>query len=517
MSSKAKALVRGSFFKGIEFFVRSAVSLMLTPFIIHSLGDKTYGLWVAVGSFIGYYGLMDFGLDLAINRFISRTVGLESSEETNKVINTALVIFTIIGFIALVVSFAAAYIIPQIIKNITDVETFIKVILILGVNIAIGFPLRVFSGVLTSNIRYDLNIIIEFIKLIVRTTLIILFLRHGYGIVALAVITSILDIGGYIARYLIVRHIYKYIVLSKRYVSRAIIKSLFSYSIYVFITKIANQLRYNVDNLVIITFIGVSQVTMYSIGSRLIIFFIDFIISTIGIILPVFSQYEAVNRNDLLIEKFLLMTKISGYLSILVGGLLIIFGKTFIEIWVGKEYLFSYNILIVLLASVILNLMQTPSVQLLYGTSKHKFLTILNIGEGIANLILSVVLVKYFGIMGVALGTAVPMIIMSLFILPVYTCRVIKYDIRKYYFEVMFPIVIKSLIIFVLLWLVFNNFISANYITLVILAVPVGFLFALLAFLVGFSPVERNYFINIIISLWQKKRKNKLIESIEIS
>jgi len=342
-------------------------------------------------------------------------------------------------------------------------------------------------------------------------------LRHGYGIVALAVITSILDIGGYIARYLIVRHIYKYIVLSKRYVSRAIIKSLFSYSIYVFITKIANQLRYNVDNLVIITFIGVSQVTMYSIGSRLIIFFIDFIISTIGIILPVFSQYEAVNRNDLLIEKFLLMTKISGYLSILVGGLLIIFGKTFIEIWVGKEYLFSYNILIVLLASVILNLMQTPSVQLLYGTSKHKFLTILNIGEGIANLILSVVLVKYFGIMGVALGTAVPMIIMSLFILPVYTCRVIKYDIRKYYFEVMFPIVIKSLIIFVLLWLVFNNFISANYITLVILAVPVGFLFALLAFLVGFSPVERNYFINIIISLWQKKRKNKLIESIEIS
>ena len=505
MSSKAKNLVKGSLLNGIGFFSQVTVTLVLTPLIIHSLGDKMYGLWVFVGTFIGYYGLMDFGLELAIHRYVSRAVGLGDPDEINKVINTALFIFTIIGFIALIVSLGIVFIIPHIIKNITETEVFTKVILILGCNFAIGFPLRVFSGILGSNIRYDLNMVIELIKLVIRTTLIIFFLKLGHGIVTLAIITSSIDISGYLARYILVKHIYKYIILSKQYISKSMIKLLFGYSTYVFITNIANQLRYNVDNFVILTFLGLSQVTIYSIGSRLVIYIITLIGSSIGILLPVFSQYEANNRNDLIIEKFLFTTKISSYLSILSGGMLIIFGKAFIERWVGKEYLSSYPILTILMISVVFNLMQTPSTQLLYGISRHKFLTFLNLAEGFINLILSVILVKYFGMIGVALGTAIPMIIMSLFVLPAYTCRAIKFDIHKYYFETLLPIITKSLIIFILLWVAIRGFILPNYKTLMIIAVPTGFLFSLLAFFLGFNTVERNYFLSIMNSFWSKR------------
>jgi O-antigen/teichoic acid export membrane protein len=505
MSSKAKILMRGSLLRNVEFFGRFAVNLILTPLILHSLGDKMYGLWAIVGTFIGYYGLMDLGLDLAINRFISRTVGVEDHEETNKVINTALFVFTFIGLIVLFVSIAVAYIIPHVIKNITDADIFTKVILILGSNIAIGFPLRVFAGVLTSNIRYDLNTIIEFVKLAFRTALIIFFLKHGYGLVALAVITSIIDIGGYLSRYFLVMHLYKYIVISMHYVRRSIIKVLFSYSAYVFISRLANQLRYNMDNLVIISFIGLTSVTMYSIGSRFIVSLIECVSASVGILLPVFSQYEAKKRNDLLTEKFLLTTKISSYLTIFLTGLLIIFGRAFIERWVGKEYIYSYKILVVLLIGVVFNLMNTPAVQLLYGISKHKFLAVLNLWEGVVNLVLSIILLKFAGIMGVALGTSIPMLIMSFFVLPIYTCKVIKLSMRKYYLEVMLPIIAKSSGFFIVLWLSFNSFIIPDYTNLMILGSLVGVLFVIFAFFLGFSAVERSYFIKIIISFWQKK------------
>ncbi len=53
-------------------------------------------------------------------------------------------------------------------------------------------------------------------------------------------------------------------------------------------------------------------------------------------------------------------------------------------------------------------------------------------GEAIINLILSLALVRKFGIMGVAFGTLIPLIVTQTFILPAYTCRTIGLELKKY-------------------------------------------------------------------------------------
>src|SRR3989338_1831512 len=119
MSAKAKALAKGSILRIIDFFANAIIALAMTPFIIRSLGDSMYGLWIFIGSFLGYYGLMDFGLNSAMQRFLSRAIGSKDHDEANKVINTALALFTIIGFITLFLFFITAFVSPLIIKNIT--------------------------------------------------------------------------------------------------------------------------------------------------------------------------------------------------------------------------------------------------------------------------------------------------------------------------------------------------------------------------------------------------------------
>ena len=52
MSTKAKILVKGSMLGMFGFFATALVTLAMTPFIIRSLGDKMYGLWVLIGSFL---------------------------------------------------------------------------------------------------------------------------------------------------------------------------------------------------------------------------------------------------------------------------------------------------------------------------------------------------------------------------------------------------------------------------------------------------------------------------------
>ncbi|MDD5680052.1 MAG: oligosaccharide flippase family protein [Candidatus Omnitrophica bacterium] len=498
MSSTAKRLAKGSALRTVEFFTTALITLAMTPFIIHSLGDEVYGLWIFVGSFLGYYGLMDFGLNSAVQRFLSCAMGKKSAEEANKVINTALGIFAVIGFMALIVSLVIAFALPVLIKNITEVDLFRKIILVLGLNFAIGFPLRVFSGILSANIRYDLITAIGLVKVLVRTLLIIIFLKNGHGIMALAFITFATDISAYVTKYFIVRNLYKYIVFSRALIDKSLMKPLFEYSTYTFITMIADQLRFNIDNIVIAMFIGLGSVTLYSIASRLVKYFKDFIASAVGVLTPLFSQYEARKDYHSIREKFIITTKISSYLSIMVGGILIIFGKAFIERWVGIKYIDAYSILLVLVIPMACALMQNPSIQLLFGISKHKFYMVSNSIEGIVNLILSLSLVKRYGILGVALGTAIPMIFIKLFVQPVYTCRVIKLGVRKYYLEAVLQPILNSMAIFMVFWLVLKDCIVPNYLILMALISTVIVLFICCIFFLGFKRVEWNYFKKII-------------------
>ncbi|UCC95043.1 MAG: polysaccharide biosynthesis protein [Candidatus Omnitrophota bacterium] len=501
MSSKAKTLTRGSGLRIGHFFVHSLVALMLMPFIIRSLGNRMYGLWIVVGTFTGYYWLFDLGLGSAIQRYVSRAIGRKDYHEANVVINTTLFLFSILGLCILLTSVIVAAVGPLLIRDIAqDTLTFQKIILILGIGFAIDFPMRVFSGILTSHIRYDLKTSIGLFTLAARTILIVVFLKNGYGIFALALITIAVNMLRYVMTFFVAKGVAGYLVISKKFIDRKQIKSLFRYSGFTFINQIATRLRFHIDNFVIAAFLGLSFVTIYSIAARLIRYFMEFILSAIGIMVPVFSQYEAKGDYASIRNKFLFMTKISGYLSILIGGILIIFGRAFIQRWMGQDYISAYPVLVVLVVGIIFSCIQTPSAQLLYGISKHKFYAILNSIEGVANIILSVILVKRFGLMGVALGTTIPMIINKVFIQPVYTCRVVHLGVYTYYCKVLIPTLLKSAGIFAGLWYFCKSFIVANYMQLTILVACISVVFAGFVFLAGLTRIERSYFKRIIYS-----------------
>ncbi|MFH1771970.1 MAG: oligosaccharide flippase family protein [Candidatus Omnitrophota bacterium] len=494
MSSKAKTLAKGSTLRMATFFIDAFIALLLMPFILRSLGDSTYGLWMVVGSFIGYYWLFDFGLGSAVRRYVSRAVGNNDTHEANVIINTSLFLFIIISACVILASFLIALTGPLLIKNLSAHSIlFRKVILIMGASFAFDLPMKVFSNVLFSYLRYDISTLIGLFKIFSRSILIVIFLKYGGGLIALALITLGVNIAGHIATFIFVRKIVPSLSFSVKFIEKKRLKPLFSYSSYTFIIGIADKLRFNIDNFVITIFLGLNAVTLYSIASRLIQYFIGFMSSAINILVPVFSQYEAKGDYEAIREKFLFVSKISCYLSLLVGGLLIIYGGAFIERWVGKQYTGAYPLLAILVVAIVFALMQAPSIQLVFGISKHKFFAMSNLLEGLANLCLSLILVRQFGLIGVALGTAIPMIFIKLCVQPVYICRLIKLNIRRYYFEILIPTILKSLFILVIFWFLCRNIISVSFINLFLLAAASSALFIIFAFFLGFSNEEKRY------------------------
>ncbi|HEY6291446.1 MAG TPA: polysaccharide biosynthesis C-terminal domain-containing protein [Terriglobia bacterium] len=110
----------------------------------------------------------------------------------------------------------------------------------------------------------------------------------------------------------------------------------------------------------------------------------------------------------------------------------VILGKQIIEVWVGAKYLPSYSILVLLVVPKTLYLAQAASTMVLLGMGRHRLLALISLPGGRLNLGLSVLLGRYLRIVGVALGTAIPLACTSLLFLPRQLCRILDVPLGAY-------------------------------------------------------------------------------------
>ena len=157
------------------------------------------------------------------------------------------------------------------------------------------------------------------------------------------------------------------------------------------------------------------------------------------------------------------------------------------------DYLDSYNVLLVLMAGAVITTIQITSKSLLYGLSKHRMYAFTVIIEGAANLILSLILVKKYGIVGVALGTTIPAVLVNFFVLPVYANRVIDMPLWKYARTVLSVVLVGSAVYF-FSWLAVRNYLITSYVRIAILGASTALVFILVNGFVLLSRDERRKF-----------------------
>ena len=498
MLSNSKKLASGSFLRMMKLAFQILISFFMLPFIVYHLGDRMFGLWTLVGTFFGYYGLLDAGLSSAASRYLAGAIGADNDKEFNEIFNTTLFLFVGIGIVALVIAFILAYLAPLFFNKAEDAQLFYKIVLILGINIAIDFPLRVFRESLEAKLRFDILTTIEILTMLIRTGLIVFYLMQGYGILAMAWITIISTVPQKFMVVYFSRKNFPSLKISRKIGKKSRIKSLFNYSIFTFIAGIADILRFNIDNLVIVSMISLSAATHYRIASTMITHYIMFVLACMSVLTPQFSQLEGAKDHDQIKRTFYLGNKIAVVISTFPAFGLIVWGKPFISRWMGLQYQDAYPCLAILSFGMLLDLWQITSISLLYGISKHRIYALFNMIEGVSNLILSLILVKPLGIFGVALGTFIPIPIIRLLIQPIYVCKVTSIPYREYINKM------SSTIAFVCLSLVIPliisvNFLKANYISLTTIGTLSTILYGTSIWFLAFRHNERHKILSAVL------------------
>jgi O-antigen/teichoic acid export membrane protein len=214
-------------------------------------------------------------------------------------------------------------------------------------------------------------------------------------------------------------------------VDRKTIRELLSFGVYRFVWTISNQVIFYSDSVVIGVFLGAAAITPYAIAGAIINYGRSVVSLATDTFAPAAFRMDARNDRAGLQRLLIVGTRMAllVILPICIGFLFL--GEQFITLWMGKEYASSAVFLTVLAIAQFGSMPQYLSVTVLGGMAKHRMLAYLVLVEGVANLVLSIILIRKIGLVGVAWGTVIPNVVSSV-IVPGYTLRVLNLSWREY-------------------------------------------------------------------------------------
>src|SRR5262249_49312860 len=120
------------------------------------------------------------------------------------------------------------------------------------------------------------------------------------------------------------------------YLSRDPVHSLFQYGSWFFVLSLVRQLTPQIGPLIIGSGLGLWFVTPYNIASRLVSYVTSILIAGTGVLTPVTTAYHANDKHREQKTLFVTGSKYCLTLSLFFLALLIIVGKAFIALWMGK-------------------------------------------------------------------------------------------------------------------------------------------------------------------------------------
>ena len=425
-----KKLVRGSSSRVLRMAILAAIGFFLMPFMVHRLGSEQYGIWATAIAFLGYYSFLDLGLSGAVFTHMSYAIGRQDHEEARNIYGVGVLIFGGVGIVLILATLVLAYSLVNL--HYTHGRELAEIVMVLGISSATSFGMRVPFGTLNAAQHFDITAWVIILTALIRTTGTVYLLTHHHGVISLAWLAVF---GGVPANAIVmwsVNHYFPYLKIFRfpRW-SQQTFRKLYRFAGPVLLGQIADRIRFQTDILTVSFFVGLMAVTHYTVGSTLVMYYLDAVAAIVGVFVPVLSMQKSVDDHEGFERSFLAGSRVALCASAFICFGLIVWSKDFITRWMGVKFTDAYPVVVILAIAVFLETSQSTSVNALYASLHQKAYAILNISEAVCNLILSILFVRPFGMMGVALGTLIPSIVFRGILQPIVVERLLHISKRK--------------------------------------------------------------------------------------
>ena len=400
------------------------IGLVLLPFNVHHLGPAAYGLWMLTASMTTYFSVLDLGFGGSVVRFVAHYRAKRDARGLNEIASTLFVIFSVVGVIAYGVFVLLALNIGRFFTLTPDqIATGRSLMLIIGVYVSLGFPFSIFGGIINGFQRYDLNNLVGVGSSLIIAIINVTMLLAGYSLVQLVMVTTAARIATYLVYRLNAYKVFPLLSIQPRLFLWSRVRELTGFSVYVSIIDWSNKLNYSIDAIIIGAYLGAAAVALWTVPQRLAEMLQRLTNQFNGVIFPVVVDSDAGQKPERLRTIFIQGTRLSLVTVIPLAAALFLLARPLVLSWVGPRFTESILVAQILIAVVAIRVGNATATTLLKGAGEHRMLAFANAGGALANVALSLLWIRRFGLIGQAYGTLIPVAVTSALILWPAACR----------------------------------------------------------------------------------------------
>ena len=194
---KINEIKLGAILSYLMIALNTIIGLFYIPILLRFLGQSEYGLYMLIGSIVGYISVLDFGLHNTIYRFVSKYQSENNDYAQKTFLSTIFVIYSIIMILIIIVGIILYNYIDVIFSSSIDLENLQKarrMFAILIFNLAVTLPLGAFQFILKGYGKFTLTNIVKIVRVLLRTSIAILILFLGYKSVAIVIVDTVFNL-----------------------------------------------------------------------------------------------------------------------------------------------------------------------------------------------------------------------------------------------------------------------------------------------------------------------------------
>lgn len=407
MNNENKQLKYGAVISYIAILINTLTALFYIPWMARKLGQSHYALYNLAFSFVNFF-LVDFGLGMAVSRFVAKYRAEEQEDKANTLVGTITKLYLAIDAVILVVMVVVYFLIDVIYKGLTpeEITVFKPLYLIMAGYSILSFPFMSLNGILTAYEKFVALKLCDLVQKLLTVFLIIIGLSTGKDVTFL-IIANVL--GGILAILIKLIVVKKETPIIPDFQTRdlEILKGVLTFSIWTAVVSICQRFIFTLAPTILGMVSNSKEIALFSPANFLEGYFYMLAAAVNGLFLARISRYIARNEEDKLFD---LMVNVGRYQMVVMGLVFIGFlcvGTDFMRIWMGAEYESAAFCAILMFVPDLLLFTQQIANDTVIAKNEVKHFAYSNIGMAVICVILSFILARPLGALGSCIAIAV--------------------------------------------------------------------------------------------------------------
>ncbi|MBQ6570234.1 MAG: oligosaccharide flippase family protein [Clostridia bacterium] len=502
MNSTAQAhkeIKRGSVISSISTIIGICGTLLVTPFILKQIGDNDYGLYQMVGPLVTSIGMLSFGLNNSLVRFLAKYRSTNDKESEERILGMMHIVFAIIAAVAVSVGIACYFLLPRFYTKLhgPDLLKAKLIFAIMVINMGISIISQIYPSIMTAYEKFTVLNTWGLIKNIFVPIFKVILVYLGVGVFSI-VISEVFFNLAYQTTIMLNCRVKLKVKFSYKHFDKGLLKELFIYSSFIFASSVADLLYWQIDKVLVGKFIGSAEVTPLTFGNH----FADYFIKIATMISGMFMmRVMTMVVNNASGEQLTgAMIKL-GRIQALILGLLycgyIVVGRQFLDYYYSSGTTHTRDIAFLigfmLLTALLIPEVEILGISILQAKNMHRFRAVMYLGIAVCNALLTIPFTKYFGVIGATIATVLALILGQIIIMNWYYKNRVGINIWRFFKETCHGILPIALVTIAFGFLTF--FIQSHSIfNLVLRALIILIIYCVLQWFLGMNDFEHGLF-----------------------